>query len=113
MEALDARNLDVVEAEKAGDVQRGGLVGLADLGCPLFLLLEGADADHLPLLVVVEVGAGLSTKPQNQRHRRWKTDQSRLHDCRRGGKTLELLLRFPLLERHVSDSSPNTPRGFP
>src|SRR4028118_1349886 len=50
VEPLDARHVDLVGAEEAGDVQRRGLVRLADLRGPLFLLVERLDPDDLPLL---------------------------------------------------------------
>src|SRR5207244_12327517 len=62
VEALDAGDFDLVEAEEAGDVERGRLVGLADLGRPFFLLVQRLDADELSFLVVVEIGARSSAQ---------------------------------------------------
>src|SRR5258708_38025701 len=62
VEALDARHFDVVEAEEARYVQRRRLVGLSDLRGALFFFIERADADDLPLLVVVEVRVALSAQ---------------------------------------------------
>src|ERR1043165_692349 len=87
VEALDARHFDVVGAEEARHVQRRRLVGLPDARGPFLALVERTDADHLSLLVVVEVRARLTTQAQRGRDGRWQTDQTRLND-RRGRGTL-------------------------
>src|SRR5688500_4119828 len=71
MEALDARDVDVVRAEKRRHVDGRRFVGLPDFGGAFFFAVEGLDADDLPLLVVVEVRADLAAKPEHVRHRRW------------------------------------------
>src|ERR1041385_4344420 len=60
VEALDAGNFDLVEAEEARHVQRGRLLRLPDLGRAFFFLVQRLDADELSFLVVVAVRAGVA-----------------------------------------------------
>src|SRR5262249_57853319 len=106
VKALDSGNLDLVLTEEARDMQRCRLVGLTDLGRSLFLFVERLDADHLALLVVVEIRARLAAQAEHLGDRRRETGQARLNDRCGSRETFELGLRLPLFKSHSPTPHP-------
>src|SRR5687767_512557 len=87
MESLDARHVDLIVTEKAGNVDGGGLVRLANLGGSILASLERLDPDHLSLFVVVELRIALPAQLQHVGYGLGEPDQAGLNDCGGGWDT--------------------------
>src|SRR5438132_6241054 len=107
VKSLDAGDFNLVRPEEARDVEGGRLARLADLSRPLFLPIEGPDADHFALFIVVEICAALATQSEHGSNRRGKPDQARLHDGDGRREALEFGLRLPLLKTHSPTPHPS------